>query len=166
MSIHRHRSRDDNELGILCGKYIVSGEFSVVYMYARLRFNWNEVDYSIFSTFLFMTNIFGKIENRTNSGLYSKLVSIVVCSLGVALAIGVLSHVFKIDDAIIGIIACASKVLSGIVFAFAPTKEVFYFGKRGLYCFKFFFKQSTPNSVVRSGVESRDGLYAKKNISN
>lgn len=35
------------------------GEISVGYLYTRVRFNWNEMDYSTFSTFLFMVNIVG-----------------------------------------------------------------------------------------------------------
>lgn len=50
--------------------------------------------------------------------------------LGVGFAIGVLSHLLKVDDALIGVISCLSKVLSGFVFALAPTKTVFYIGKR------------------------------------
>ncbi|VVC29234.1 Hypothetical protein CINCED_3A024610 [Cinara cedri] len=83
----------------------MQGEVAVGYYYARLRFNWNEVDYSIFSTFLFVINI-----------------------VGVGFAIGVLSHTFKVDDAIIGVISCSSKVLAGFAFAFAPTPFFFYMG--------------------------------------
>jgi len=39
---------------------IISGESGIAYFYTRVRFNWNELDYSLFSTFLFMTNIVGK----------------------------------------------------------------------------------------------------------
>jgi len=53
--------------------------------------------------------------------------------LGVGFAIGVLSHLLKLDDALIGVIACLSKVFAGIVFAFAPSEFYFYVGKHELY---------------------------------
>ncbi|XP_022164162.1 uncharacterized protein LOC111029461 [Myzus persicae] len=81
------------------------GESGIAYFYTRVRFNWNELDYSLFSTFLFMTNI-----------------------VGVGFSIGVLSHLLKLDDALIGVIACISKVLAGLVFAFAPSELYFYIG--------------------------------------
>lgn len=48
---------------------------------------------------------------------------------GVGFTVGILSHLLKIDDALIGAFACLSKVLSGIVFAFAPSEFFFYIGK-------------------------------------
>lgn len=34
----------------------------VMYLFTRYRFNWNEVDYSIFSTYSMMTNLVGKFH--------------------------------------------------------------------------------------------------------
>jgi len=54
-------------------------------------------------------------------------------TLGVGFSIGVLSHLLKLDDALIGVIACLSKVFAGLVFAFAPSELYFYIGKHELY---------------------------------
>lgn len=49
------------ELGFFFNlKYvIVSGNSAVEYMYTQLRFKWNEVDYSLFSTSEFIIHVTG-----------------------------------------------------------------------------------------------------------
>nr|XP_024215107.1 proton-coupled folate transporter-like isoform X2 [Halyomorpha halys] len=79
------------------------GEMTVMYLFTRYRFNWNEVDYSIFNTYSMVTNL-----------------------IGTAISVGVFSHMLKIDDAIIGVISCMSKILAGFVFAFATTTTMIY----------------------------------------
>lgn len=37
-----------------------SGEMNVAYLFTRYRFNWDEVDFSIFSTYSMVTNLVGK----------------------------------------------------------------------------------------------------------
>lgn len=37
----------------------VFGEMAVIYLFTRFRFNWSEVDFSIFSTFGMMTHLIG-----------------------------------------------------------------------------------------------------------
>lgn len=37
----------------------VFGEMAVMYLFTRFRFNWSEVDYSIFSTFGMLTHLIG-----------------------------------------------------------------------------------------------------------
>lgn len=62
---------------------------------------------------------------------------------GTAFSIGVLSHMLKIDDALVGAISCMSKVLAEFIYAFAPNEFVFYMGKfmnRVLKLIIFFFK--------------------------
>ncbi|CAG9822653.1 unnamed protein product [Phaedon cochleariae] len=81
------------------------GEMSVSYLFTRYRFNWDEVDYSIFSTYSMVTNL-----------------------IGTTLSVGVFSHLLKIDDAIIGIYSSMSKILSSFVYGFATTSLVFYLG--------------------------------------
>jgi hypothetical protein len=44
-------------------------------------------------------------------------------------SVGVFSHLLQIDDALIGVISCMSKILAGFVYAFAATPFVFYLGK-------------------------------------
>lgn len=38
----------------------IFGEMAVMYLFTRYRFNWNEVDFSVFSTFTTLTNLVGK----------------------------------------------------------------------------------------------------------
>lgn len=38
---------------------LISGEMTVMYLFTRVRFNWNEVDFSIFSTYMMVTNLLG-----------------------------------------------------------------------------------------------------------
>lgn len=79
------------------------GEMTVLYLFTRVRFNWDEVDFSIFSTYTMVTNL-----------------------LGTMFSVGVFSHLLKIDDAMIGVMSCVSKILAGFVYAFAATDLIFY----------------------------------------
>ncbi|KAJ9578948.1 hypothetical protein L9F63_024944 [Diploptera punctata] len=69
-----------------------------MYLFTRYRFNWNEVDFSIFSTYSMITNLFGTMVS--------------VC---------VFSHILKIDDTLIGVMSCLSKILASFVYAFSTT---------------------------------------------
>lgn len=40
--------------------FLILGEMSVGYLFTRYRFNWDEVDFSIFSTYSMVTNLIGK----------------------------------------------------------------------------------------------------------
>lgn len=79
------------------------GEMTVMYLFTRYRFNWNEVDYSIFSTYSMITNLIGTV-----------------------ISVGVFSHMLKIDDALIGVMSCMSKILAGFVYATATTTWMIY----------------------------------------
>nr|XP_023018297.1 solute carrier family 46 member 3-like [Leptinotarsa decemlineata] len=81
------------------------GEMGVSYLFTRYKFNWDEVDFSIFSTYNMVTNL-----------------------IGTSVSVGVFSHALKIDDAVIGIYSCMSKILSGFVYGFATTSLIFYLG--------------------------------------
>ncbi|XP_012222597.1 probable peptidoglycan muropeptide transporter SLC46 [Linepithema humile] len=79
------------------------GEMAVLYLYMRYRYNWNEVTFSMFSTFSMVTNL-----------------------IGTSISVGIFSHILKIDDAIVGIMSCMSKILSSFVYAFATTTWMVY----------------------------------------
>ncbi|CAH1967114.1 unnamed protein product [Acanthoscelides obtectus] len=81
------------------------GEMSVAYLFTRFRFNWDEVDFSVFSTYSMVTNL-----------------------IGTSISVGVFSHLLKVDDAIVGIYSSMSKILSSFVYGFAKTPLVFYLG--------------------------------------
>lgn len=77
-----------------------------MYLFTRYRFNWDEVDFSIFSTYSMVTNL-----------------------LGTMVSVGLFSHLLKIDDAMIGVLSCMSKILSSFVYAFATSTWAIYMGK-------------------------------------
>lgn len=55
--------------------------------------------------------------------------------LGTALCIGLFSHLLQIDDGLIGVMACAGKVVAGIFYAFATVEWVYYLGNYTLIIF-------------------------------
>lgn len=58
-SRQRQRLRNKRASGII--KYVsFAGEMAVLYLYMRYRYNWNEVTFSMFSTFGMVTNLIGK----------------------------------------------------------------------------------------------------------
>ncbi|KAI4478139.1 hypothetical protein M0804_012097 [Polistes exclamans] len=81
------------------------GEMAVLYLYMRYRYNWNEVTFSMWSTYGMVTNL-----------------------IGTTLSVGVFSHILKVDDAIVGIMSCMSKILASFVYAFATTDWMIYLG--------------------------------------
>lgn len=72
------------------------GELSVMYLFARYRFNWDEVKYSIYSTYSLITH-----------------------SIGTLFSISVFSKMLKADDSVLGMISTSSKVCGALVLAFA-----------------------------------------------
>lgn len=78
---------------------------TVVYLFSRIRFNWSEVEFSIFLTYGVMIQLIGS-----------------------AFSIGVLSKYLKINDFSIGVMSCTSKILSGFIYAFAVTNWQMYMG--------------------------------------
>lgn len=129
----------------------ISGEMSVMYLFTRVRFNWNEVNYSMFSTYSMITNLVGSsnvtlslllryllyCRNRLNTIIvivYSlQIVNTLSPGTGTMFSVGVFSHMLQIDDALIGVMSCVSKILAGFVYAFATTDFVFYLGKSLMY---------------------------------
>lgn len=81
----------------------IYGEMAVGYLFTRYRFNWDEVNFSLYSTYGIIINL-----------------------IGTSLAIGVFTHLLKMEDAMLGAIAAGSKIVAGICYAFAATPTVFY----------------------------------------
>ncbi|KAL3289021.1 hypothetical protein HHI36_003464 [Cryptolaemus montrouzieri] len=92
---------------LLCTMVVGSmqGEITVQYMYVRLKFGWNEVDFSIFNFFHFAIQLLGNI-----------------------IALSFFSKYMKWDDAILGVIAVVTKIFAYLVYAFAPSGKHFYVG--------------------------------------
>lgn len=81
------------------------GEHNVLYMFTRYRYEWDEIDYSIYNTFYAVVHIAG--------GIFSLML---------------FSKYLKFDDAMLGMLSSTSKILASLVFAFAPSPTVFYIG--------------------------------------
>nr|XP_022908796.1 uncharacterized protein LOC111420114 [Onthophagus taurus] len=81
------------------------GEFNVMYLFVRYRFGWDEVDYALYSTFNIIFHMIGTLFSLT---FFSKFL--------------------KFDDALLGVISSMSKVISAVVYAFAPSPFYFYLG--------------------------------------
>ncbi|XP_023940068.2 solute carrier family 46 member 3-like [Bicyclus anynana] len=79
------------------------GELSVMYIFARYRFNWDEVKYSIYSTYSLITH-----------------------AAGTMFSISVFSKKLGFDDAVLGIIATTSKIAGAFVLAFARNNTEVY----------------------------------------
>ncbi|XP_014256394.1 solute carrier family 46 member 3 [Cimex lectularius] len=81
----------------------ISGEMAVGYLFTRIRFQWNEVDFSLYSTYVIVINL-----------------------IGTSLGIGLFIHMFKMEDAMLGMVAYTSKLVASIFYAFASTPQIFY----------------------------------------
>ncbi|XP_044746842.1 solute carrier family 46 member 3-like [Coccinella septempunctata] len=81
------------------------GEYAVLYLLTRLKFKWNEVDFSYFNGLHFCVQTFGSI-----------------------FAMAYFSKYLKMDDAMIGCIAVVGKLLACIIYALAPSAVFFYMG--------------------------------------
>ncbi|XP_053602307.1 lysosomal proton-coupled steroid conjugate and bile acid symporter SLC46A3-like isoform X1 [Plodia interpunctella] len=79
------------------------GEISIMYMSTRYRFNWDEVKYSIFQTYNFITHTIGTI-----------------------FSISVFSKYLQWHDSILGIISTLSKIAGSFVYCFAPNEKIFF----------------------------------------
>ncbi|XP_068630509.1 probable peptidoglycan muropeptide transporter SLC46 [Battus philenor] len=72
------------------------GEFSILYLFTRYRFNWDELQYSMWMTYSIVTNLFGTM-----------------------FSISLFSNYMKLDDTMLGIISCTSKIVASFAYAFA-----------------------------------------------
>ncbi|KAJ8943028.1 hypothetical protein NQ318_022572 [Aromia moschata] len=81
------------------------GEMNVYYYFVRYKYGWDSIDYSIFSTFQFVTH-----------------------TIGTLFSLAFFTNFLKVDDAILGIISNSSKILAAFIYAFAPTPLIFYAG--------------------------------------
>ncbi|KAG6465758.1 hypothetical protein O3G_MSEX015371, partial [Manduca sexta] len=79
------------------------GEMNVLYLFMRYRFNWDEVQFSMFCTYSIITNLVGTL-----------------------FSISIFSDFMKLDDTVVGIISCTSKILASFIFAFASTTTEIY----------------------------------------
>ncbi|XP_063839381.1 lysosomal proton-coupled steroid conjugate and bile acid symporter SLC46A3-like [Ostrinia nubilalis] len=83
----------------------VFGELSVMYMSTRYRFNWDEVKYSLFQAYNFITH-----------------------TIGTVFSITVFSKYLQWHDSMLGIISTVSKIAASFVYCFAPNETIFFIG--------------------------------------
>jgi MFS transporter, PCFT/HCP family, solute carrier family 46, member 3 len=102
---------------------------SVIYLFTRYRFNWSEVEFSFFSTYGMITNLFGKTYNTLHPSFYKICIYFFSGVSGTLFSVGIFSHLLKIDDALIGVMSCVSKILSSFVYAFAVTNWQLFLGR-------------------------------------
>ncbi|CAH0693516.1 unnamed protein product [Chilo suppressalis] len=79
------------------------GEISILYMSTRYRFNWDELQFSMFQTYNF-----------------------VIHTIGTIFSIAVLSKYLQWHDSMLGIISTISKIAASFVYCFAPNERIFY----------------------------------------
>ncbi|XP_039749014.1 uncharacterized protein LOC120625842 [Pararge aegeria] len=79
------------------------GELSVMYISTRYRFNWDEVRFSIFQAYNFVTHTIGTI-----------------------FSISVFSKYLQWHDSVLGIISTVSKIAASFVYCFAPNERIFF----------------------------------------
>lgn len=98
-----------------------------MYLYVRYKHKWDEIDYSVFSTFNFVIHIIGNDDVYIDNYDINWRISLLF--LGTIFSLTFFSKFLKVDDAVLGAISSISKILSGFVYAFAPTPTIFYLGK-------------------------------------
>ncbi|XP_050443435.1 proton-coupled folate transporter-like [Adelges cooleyi] len=81
----------------------LTAEQQLTYMLTRIKYQWNEVHYSLYSTYYFICNL-----------------------IGIGFTLTVLVNWLKIDDRLIGAMGCLSKVLGAFVYGLAPNQYIFY----------------------------------------
>ncbi|CAH1725969.1 solute carrier family 46 member 3-like isoform X2 [Aphis gossypii] len=84
---------------------INAGYHTVIYLYTRVQFNWNELKYSVFASYEIIINIIGL--------LFTSIL---------------LSKLLKISDEIIGMLSSISQTLGALFYTFAKTELLFYIG--------------------------------------
>ncbi|XP_045459996.1 proton-coupled folate transporter-like [Harmonia axyridis] len=81
------------------------GEYAVLYLFTRIKFKWDEVDYS-----------------------YYNGVHFCIQTLGTIFAMKYFIKYLKMDDALIGCIGVGGKLLACIIYILAPSAIYFYIG--------------------------------------
>ncbi|XP_026763158.1 proton-coupled folate transporter-like [Galleria mellonella] len=83
----------------------VLGEAQMTYWFTRYKFKFTEVDYSLFLTY-----------------------SVLVGSVGSFVTIYLFVKRWAIDDSVVGVIACLSRIAASVVYALAPNRTIYFLG--------------------------------------
>ncbi|XP_031334700.1 uncharacterized protein LOC116164637 [Photinus pyralis] len=92
---------------LILGPFV--GEGTLIYLYTRLKFNWDEIHYSIYFGYTSVAHLMGNFS-----------------------ALLIFSQWLKFDDAILGAISSGSKICGGIVFILAEKSFLFYIASRSI----------------------------------
>ncbi|XP_038210470.1 solute carrier family 46 member 3-like [Zerene cesonia] len=79
------------------------GEISILYISTRYRFNWDEVMFSIFQAYNFISH-----------------------TIGTLFSIVVFSKYLQWHDSVLGIISILSKIAASFIYCFAPNERIFF----------------------------------------
>lgn len=104
---------------------------SLFYLFTRYKFNWSEVEFSLFSTYSMGIHLIGKIfacNGSFSKFFFSFSTLFFETTTGTAFSVSIFSSWLKIDDAIIGAMSSISKVLSSFVYAFSQVEWQLYLG--------------------------------------
>ncbi|XP_038211476.1 uncharacterized protein LOC119831972 [Zerene cesonia] len=77
----------------------------MTYWFTRYKFKFTEIDYSLFLTY-----------------------SVLVGTVGSFVTIYLFSKRWNIEDSIIGMVACVSRIAASVVYAMAPSRTVYFLG--------------------------------------
>ncbi|CAB3243659.1 unnamed protein product [Arctia plantaginis] len=83
----------------------MQGELSILYLSVRFRFQWDEIQFSLFQTY-----------------------NLIINSIGTTFTILVLAKHLGWHDSLLGIISSLSKIAASFVYGFAQTGAIFYLG--------------------------------------
>ncbi|KAK4884692.1 hypothetical protein RN001_000963 [Aquatica leii] len=86
---------------LVLGPFI--GEMTVMYLYTRFKFNWDEINYSIFYAYYCVAHLFGCL-----------------------VALSLFTKYLGLDDALLGAISSVSKIIGGVAYMLAKTPVIFY----------------------------------------
>ncbi|CAH1724819.1 unnamed protein product [Aphis gossypii] len=81
----------------------LQGDKGVAYLFTRVKFNWNEVQFSVYSTTTMCINL-----------------------VGTFVTLGIVVRKFGVDDALIGTVATTGKLIAQFIYVSATSPVVFY----------------------------------------
>ncbi|KAK4884691.1 hypothetical protein RN001_000962 [Aquatica leii] len=88
---------------LVLGPFI--GETTVMYLYTRFKFNWDEIDFSVFFAYFCVIHLVGSM-----------------------VALSLFSKYLGLDDALLGAISSISKIAGGVAYILAEIPALFYIG--------------------------------------
>ncbi|XP_063219981.1 probable peptidoglycan muropeptide transporter SLC46 isoform X2 [Bacillus rossius redtenbacheri] len=82
---------------------IIEGDFSVLFLYTKVKYNWTIYEYSMFSSY-----------------------GLLLSTVGMLVGLWLLSRLLQIPSALLAMLGFLSKMMSSLIFAFAPSPWYLY----------------------------------------